>query len=161
MYEFRADGTIRFSPGAIVDMPYRFEGNQLIFPPATTGGPEQKSRIEWSGKDLFRMSADHQDGGVYHRQGAQTDPGNPLLGEWLGSRQMDGRRLETRMIFDAAGSCQLLIKFTTQQGKYSADEGRLVARIDGSTALEGTFEISDSLLTIHRSGGRVTRLKRY
>lgn len=46
MYEFGADGTIRFSPGAIMDMPYRLEGNQLILPPATTNGPEQKSTIE-------------------------------------------------------------------------------------------------------------------
>ncbi len=161
MYEFRADGTIRVSPGAIVDMPYRVEGNQLILPPATTDGPEQKSTIEWSGKDLFRMSADHQDEGTYRRQGAGRDLQNPLVGEWLGSRQMEGRKLEMRFIFDGSGGCQLLIKFVTQQGEYSAREGRLVARINGATALDGTFEISDALLTIHRSGGRVTRLKRY
>jgi hypothetical protein len=53
MYEFRADGTMRFSPGAIVDMQYRLEGDQLILPPATTAGPEQKSTLQWSGNDLF------------------------------------------------------------------------------------------------------------
>ncbi len=161
MYEFRADGTIRFSPGAIVDMPYRLEGDQLILPPATTDGPEQKSTIEWRGMDLFRMSADRQDEGTYQRQGAPPDLRNPLVGEWLGSRQMEGRKLEMRFIFDASGSCQMLIKFTTQQGRYSAGEGRLVARINGAMALDGTFEISGALLTIRRSGGRVTRLKRY
>ena len=33
VYQFRADGTFDFSPGAIVDMPYRMEGDQLIFLP--------------------------------------------------------------------------------------------------------------------------------
>jgi len=161
MYEFRADGTMRFSPGAIVDMPYRLEGNQLVLPPATTNGPEQKSTIEWTGNDVFRMTAGGQAAGPYRRQGRQQDSGNPLVGEWLGSQQMDGRNLEMRFIFDASGSCEMLIKFTTQQGKYSAIGKRLVAQINGATALDGTFAISDSVLTIQRSGGRTTTLKRY
>jgi hypothetical protein len=129
MYEFKADSTMRFSPGAIVVMPYRLEGD--------SGGPEQKSTIAWTGEDLFRMSVSGQDGGTYRRQGTRIDPRNPLVGEWLGSRQMDGRALEMRLIFDAP------------------------AQIDGATALEGTFTISNGELAIHRTGGKVTRLKRY
>ena len=34
VYQFHADGTVDFSPGAIVDMPYRLEGDQLILPPS-------------------------------------------------------------------------------------------------------------------------------
>jgi hypothetical protein len=139
MYEFKAGGTMRFSLDAIVDMPYRLEGDQLILPSAATGGPAQKSTIAWTGKDLFRMSARGQDGGTYRRQGTQTDTQNPLVGEWLGSRQMDGRALEMRLIFNAW----------------------LLARINGATALDGTFTISKEELAIHRAGGEVTRLKRY
>ena len=107
------------------------------------------------------MSASGRDGGTYRRQGAQIDLQRPLVGEWLGSRQMDGRTLETRLIFGASGSCLMLIKFATQQGTYSAKNGRLVVRIDGATGLDGTFTISNGELAIHRAGGQVTRLKRY
>jgi hypothetical protein len=110
---------------------------------------------------FFRMGANSQDEGAYRRQSTRTSPGNLLVGEWLGSREMDGRKLETRLIFDASDSCLLLIKFSTQQGTYSASDGRLVARINGATALDGTFTISNEVLAIHRAGGKVTRLKRY
>src|SRR3977135_1474951 len=54
MYQFRADGTFDFSPGAIVDMPYRMEGDQLIFPPETTTGPEMKSTVAWPSNNVMR-----------------------------------------------------------------------------------------------------------
>jgi hypothetical protein len=161
LYEFRADGSFQFSPGAIVEMPYRLEGDQLILPSATKGGPEQKSTLEWSGKSRFRMTANGQSGNFYQRQGTQIDQGNPLVGEWLGSNQMDGRKIESRFIFDASGTCLLLVKFTVQQGSWSVNEGNLAARINGTTALEGKLEISGNFLTLYRSGGRVTKLKRY
>jgi hypothetical protein len=107
------------------------------------------------------MSASGQKGETFQRQGARIDLPNPLLGEWLGFRQMDGKLLEVRLIFGASGACLMLIKFATQVGNYSADGGRLVARINGAISLEGTFAIAGTLLTIQRTGGRVTRLKRY
>jgi hypothetical protein len=55
VYQFHADGTIDFSPGAIVDMPYRVEGDQLILPPGTTNGPEIKSTLTLSG-DVMQLS---------------------------------------------------------------------------------------------------------
>jgi hypothetical protein len=161
MYEFRADGTFQFSPGAIVEMPYRLEGDQLILPSATTDGPEQKSTLEWSGKSRFRMSLNGQAGPVYQRQGTQIDSANPLVGEWLGSSEMDGRKLESRFIFDASGTSRLLIKFSNEHGTWSANEGKLTARINGAMALDGKFEIAGGQLTIYRTAGKVTRLKRY
>ena len=44
VYHFHADGTVDFSPGAIVDMPYRVEGDQVIFPPELPMDPRSSLR---------------------------------------------------------------------------------------------------------------------
>lgn len=159
VYEFRADGTIDFSPGAIVDMPYRVEGDQLILPPATTTGPEMKSTITWPSSDVLRMSTQGQSE-TYQRQG-KADARDRLLGEWLTSREMDGQRMPVQMFFYPTGKSLLVIRFTTQKGRYSVTNGRLVAQFGGRVGLDGTFEITNGVLSIHRSNGRVTKLARY
>src|SRR5215831_5112791 len=44
MWEFKADGTFTMAPGAVVDMPYKIEGDKLILPPGTTG-PDAKPLV--------------------------------------------------------------------------------------------------------------------
>jgi hypothetical protein len=160
VYEFHADRTFDFSPGAIVDMPYRVEGNQMILPPATTGGPEIKSKLTWPGDRVMRIA---MPGAVteYQRQGPPADPRDPLLGEWLTFREMDGTRMPEEWFFYPAGKSLLVIRFTTQHGTYSVTNGRLVGIIGGQTGLDGTFEITNGILSINRSRGRVTKLARY
>ena len=159
VYQFRADGTFDFSPGAIVDMPYRVEGDQLIFPPETTTGPEMKSTVAWPSNDVMLMSMQgHAE--EYKRRGA-ADPRGRLLGEWLGSREMDGHRMPVQMVFYPAGRSLLVILFTTQAGRYSVTNGRLVGEIGRRPALEGTFDITNGVLSIYRRGGRITKLARY
>ncbi len=160
VYYFQADGTAEFSPGAIVDMPYRVEGDQVIFPPATIKGPEVNFTLSWSGDRVMRLSAPGQVD-EYQRQGAAPDPRDPLLGEWLGSREMDGRKLPEEMFFYPAGKSLLLILFTTESGRYSVTNGRLVATFGGRGGLDGTFDIANGVLSIYRGGGRVTKLARY
>jgi len=70
------------------------------------------------------------------------------------------------MIFYAAGKSLLLIAFLTQTGRYSIANGHLVAEFGGQTGLDGTFDITNGVLSIHRSpsgnkSGRVTKLTRY
>jgi hypothetical protein len=159
VYQFHPDGTVDFSPGAIVDTPYRVEGDQLILPPATATGPETKSKLTVSG-DVLRLAVE---GHVseYHRHGKVQDLRDPLLGEWLGSRVMDGRQMIEQMFFYPGGRSLLVILFTTQRGIYSTAGGRLVATFGGRTGLDGPFDISDGVLTIHRGSGLVTKLARY
>jgi len=160
VYQFHAGGTADFSPGAIVEMPYRVEGDQVIFPPATTNGPEIKSTLTWSGDRVMRLATQ---GHVaeYRRQGAMADARDPLLGEWLGSREMDGQRMAEQMFFYPAGKALLVILFTTQRGRYSVTNGTLVAEFGGRVGLDGTFDITSGVLSIHGSGDRVTKLARY
>ena len=159
MYQFNFAGTIDFSPGAIVDMPYRVEGDQLFLPPATTGGPEIKSTLTWPTNNVLRMSTQGQTE-EYRRQG-EADPRDRLLGEWLTSREMNGQRMPVQMFFYPAGKSLLVIRFTNQHGRYSVANGRLVAQFGGRVGLEGTFDITSGVLSIHRKSGRVTKLARY
>ena len=159
IYQFNADGTIDFSPGALVDMPYRVEGDQLILPPATTTGPETKSTLTWPSNDVLRLSTQGQSE-EYKRQGA-PDPRDRLLGEWLTSREMNGQRMPTEMFFYPAGKSLLVIRFTTQRGSYSVTNGQLVAEFGGRVGLDGTFDITNGVLSVHRSNDRVTKLARY
>ena len=65
------------------------------------------------------------------------------------------------MFFYPAGKSLLVIWFTTQHGRYSVTEGRLVGEFGGRVGLDGTFDFTNGVLSIHRSGGRVTKLARY
>lgn len=159
VYQFHADGTVDFSPGALVDTPYRVEGDQLILPPATAGGPETKSKLTVSG-DVLRLAVESHVS-EYHRRGKVQDLRDPLLGEWLGSREMDGRQMIEQMFFYPGGKSLLVILFTTQHGIYSTTGGRLVATFGGRAGLSGPFDISEGVLSIHRGDGRVTKLARY
>lgn len=156
MYEFRADGTFSFSPGAIVDMPYRLEGGQIVFPPATTTGPEERSALEWDGHDAFRLA-----GSSWRRRGVAPDSNHPLIGEWTSTGEMEGRKIERRFIFDVAGHCLMTVAFLTQNGVYTARAGNLVARIQGASALTGTISFANGVLSIHRTNGKITKLKKY
>lgn len=55
MLVFRADGTFDLSPGAVVEMPYRIASGELVFPPATTNGPEQRLKLQFTGKDQLKL----------------------------------------------------------------------------------------------------------
>jgi hypothetical protein len=141
-------------------MPYRVEGEQLIFPPGTTNGPEQKSAITFSADDRLRLATgDNTE--EYRRQGALQDRQNRLLGEWLGSREMDGHQMPVRMFFYPDGKSLLLIAFLTQTGTYSVTGGHLIATFGGRVGLNGTFDLAGGVLSIHRTNGRVTKLTGY
>jgi hypothetical protein len=159
IYQFNADGTLEFSPGAIVDMAYRVEGDQLILPPGTTTGPETKSTLAWPTDNVLRISTQGQRE-EYQRQGA-ADPSDRLLGEWLTSREMDGHKMPAEMFFYPGGKSLLVIRFTTDKGRYSVANGRLVGEFGGRIGLDGPFDFADGILSIHRSGGRITKLARY
>jgi hypothetical protein len=160
VYEFHADGTVDFSPGAIVEIPYRVEGNQLILPPATTTGPEVKAVLSWPVEHVMRIA---MLGAIteYQRQGPPVDARDPLLGEWLTFREMDGHRMPEQWLFYPGGKGLLVIRFTTDHGRYSLTNGNLAATFARQGELDGAIGISEGVLSISRSGGRVTKLARY
>ncbi len=155
MYDFLADGTTRFSPGAIVPQQYRVEGNGLVLlPDATTYA------ISWTGDDHLRMTVNGTSE-EYTRLGSLRDTQNKLWGEWTATRDMGGQKVLVHWIFRADSSAVLMIRFLTESGNFAVENGRLTASFGGKPGLDGTFSIADGVLTINRSHGRVTKLQKY
>jgi len=103
MVEFHPDGTVNFSPGAIVEARYRIEGNQLILASDTKAEPEQRMTIESVGDDKLHFrpagnNAAEPKSVELVRRGARTDPANRLIGEWNGTRDMGGHEVEMRWV---------------------------------------------------------------
>jgi hypothetical protein len=156
MYDFDANGTVRFSPGAIVPMRYQLQANHLDFVPAEGAGYE----LAWTDENHLRLT---QAGAVETctRLGQRPDPNDRLTGEWIGSRDMDGKKVVVHWIFGGNGSGLLMIRFLTQVGAYSVQNGRLLATFGGRTGLDGPVSFAENSMAINRSNGRVTRLVRY
>lgn len=161
MYEFHPGGRIDFMPGVILPMDYRLEGDQLILPPDTAGGPEQKSTIQWTDDGRLRIVYNNQAAEEYQRQDAAQDSEHPLYGEWAGTRHMDGRAIGVRLFFFPSGKALLLLSFVTRQGTYAVAAGQLRAAFPPEGSLNGAFTVKDGLLSVTRPDGRVTQFVRY
>lgn len=146
LWEFHSDGTFDFSMGAVVNMQWRIENNQLILPSATTDGPEQKANLKWLGDNKLKLEGE---GGVVElaRVGDRSDTSNLIVGEWTGSTEMGGRNLECRYLFYKGGEVLLLIPFEFQHGSYRISRSTLHLERQGQTR-ESKFELAGDVLTI-------------
>src|ERR1039457_6007895 len=96
MFVFREDGTLEFSPGAVVETKYRVEGNRLIMPGGTVNGPEQVWVIESLTKNELRLSQEESQSKEAKtpgapasapsmrmtREGEVVDPRKLIVGTW-------------------------------------------------------------------------------
>ncbi len=157
MLMFHSNGVVDCSVGAVVEMTYRIEGGELIFPPVRTNGPEQRQKMEFVGHDRLRL-----DEILLTRQGAAPDAKRPIIGEWAGTREMNGRQLEARYLFYPAGKCLFLLPFLTlPSGRYSIRGSTMRLELPERQTAEGKFEIEDDVLTLPGPSGSQYRLRRY
>jgi hypothetical protein len=157
MCEFRDDGTFRFSPGAVVEMKYRIEGDKLIFPPGTNGGPEQRQSMHWVNADRLILESL-----TLSRQGTTPDAKNPILGEWTAPREVSGAKMEVRYFFGSEGKTLLLAPFAWQNGVYTVKDSTIRMEFPGAPPVEGPFHIDGDVLTLPNAGrAGESRMKRY
>jgi len=161
MFEFRKDGVVDYSPGAVVEMTYRIEGDQLVLPPAIINGPEQKQTMEWSGKDKLRLKSGGDLWLELTRQGPTPDVKIPILGEWASLREISGKAMPVRYLFYPAGKGLLLIPFLKQSGSYSIQGDSIRLELPGRGRVEGKFKVEDSVLTIPGPNSGEARFARY
>ena len=157
MYDFLANGTVQFSPGAIVLEPFRVEGGKLT---VGAGSDAASCTLQFDGDNRVRMTLMGQTE-VFTRLGTRTNAANPLIGEWTTNREMDGAQVVVHWIFGPDSNSLFTIRFTTQTGTYTLQNGRLTARFDGKVGLDGPVAFSNGAVEIQRSGGRVLKLVRY
>jgi hypothetical protein len=160
MFEFRSDGTVDFSPAAVVETQWRIENNQLILPPGTVGGAEQKFNLKWLGDNKLSLTTG-ADVTELARIGDLANPGNPIVGEWIESREMAGRNLEAHWLFYLDGKILFLMPFVTQHGSYTISGSALHLKVPG-LGPEFRFELTDGVLTFSApEGGDAVRYAHY
>jgi hypothetical protein len=160
MFEFRSDGTFDDSMGADVEMPWRIESNQLILPPATKGGAEQKYSMKWLSANKLSLETE---AGVTElaRVGDHANAGNPIIGEWIYSSEMAGRNLEAHWLFYVRGESLLLIPAATWHGSYTISGSALHMKVKGVTS-DYNFGLSGGFLTLSApEGGHESHYARY
>lgn len=144
MWEFKADGTLTMAPGAVVDMPYKIEGDKLILPPGTTG-PDAKPQVlsfRIEGDTLYESFVDAaaKDAAAkkeikYVRVSISKPGDQPIVGTWKSvgtgcalpaeekSREAicDAFRNAT-FTYTKDGICKLRIPFKLVEGTYTVSD---------------------------------------
>lgn len=148
MYEFHADGTVDYSPGAVVDMPWHIKGSELVLPPATVGGPAQKKTIKWLGENKIHLVESDGTEEELTRRGARSDAANPIVGEWIGTTEMNGRRLQMDWLFYPAGKGLFLLAFQSQHGRYKITNSTVEFEGPNSSPVDYKFQVEGDILTL-------------
>jgi len=160
MYEFRSDGTIDLSYGAIVEMQWRIENNQLVLPPAMVGGDEQKFTLQWLSDSKLRLKTEASVTELT-RVGDRSHADQPLVGEWIEHREVAGHDLEARWLFYPNSKALLLIPMKIQHASYTISGSVIHLQLAGIRS-ENTFEVKDNILTFSDpEGGHEDRYARY
>jgi hypothetical protein len=160
VYEFRSDGTVDFSYGAVVEMPWSIENNQLVLPSGAVGGDEQRDTLQWLSDGKLGLKTE---AGVTELTsvGDRSHADKPLVGEWIEHRAMAGRNLEAHWFFYPDGQLLLLIPFKIQRGSYTISGSALHLKMPGLRP-ESRFYVKDNLLTLSElEGGQEDRYARY
>jgi hypothetical protein len=172
IFEFRPDGVVDFSPGAVVEGDYRIEDRQLITPPGVKEGPETKQPIRWSGPDRVLLGETSERGICTSgcppctcfdltRVGSAIDLNTPIWGEWTLTQKLPGGRPELRWLFYAGGRMLFLAPFITHHGRYSVSKDLIHLELEGGT-VEGRFEVTANRLILPSPRGTdESRFARY
>ncbi len=159
--EFRSDGAVDYSIGAVVDASWRIENNQLILPPATTDGPEQKYTLKWLGDNKLRLETEGTVT-VLARVGDRPNARKPIIGEWLEKREMSGLNLEAHWLIYEDGKMLFIMPIKIQHGTYTVSGSSLFLKVPGLEKPEFRFKILDNSLTLSDAeGGQESHYVRY
>ena len=157
---FRKGGIVEYSVGAVVEMPYRIEGDQLVLPPGTENGPEQRQTMTFSDNRL-RLAAVGEPATELVRQGRRPDASEAIVGEWRGIQERKGRKMEEFYFFYPKGRGLFLLPFLTEQGSYSIVNGRIHLTWPNCPMPDATFKVEGDVLTFTPTGSRQARYARY
>jgi hypothetical protein len=133
LFTFHTDGTLEFSPGAVVFEKYRVEGDRLITPPGTLDGPEEVQVIKSVTTETLRLSMGQSMVGLeMTREGKPEDPNNPLVGVWARKGSVDAERWQ----FQKDGTVLSPGRPTPNKGHYTFNSDQLRMQF-GGIAMDG------------------------
>jgi hypothetical protein len=158
---FRKGGVVEYSLGAVVEMPYRVEGTQLIFPADTKAGPELRQTITWLPKNRVRLTTAGEPGTELTRSDSRPVGADTIVGEWRSVREVGGHQLEVLYLFYPTGRSLLLMPFRTEQGRYSSGSSRVHLEWPDCPMPDAAFSIEGDILTFMPIDSRQSRYARY
>lgn len=165
MFEFREGGGLEYSPGSVVEMPYRVEGDTLVLPSATLSGAEQELKMEWLPDSRLRLSAPGIMSILLTRRGAKAGDPKSIRGEFFGQREIEGRVVDAVYLFGPDGKVLLLMPFLKTQGSYTVDGDKIRLSVPDRWSAEGTFKVDGNTLTLSikdpKKGMQDSRYARY
>jgi hypothetical protein len=158
IFAFHEDGSVDFSPGAVVDMSYRLEGDSLFLP-----ADGQKQTVKFVDDNRVEITAEHE--GKIHtqelkRKGPVPDQKNLILGEWTTIRE-DLHGVEATEIFYEAGKCLLVIPFAWLHGQFVVDGATIRIEVPKVPTIQGPFKVEGETLTIPGAHGGTSQFSRY
>ena len=146
IYEFMANARASYTSAALVEGDYRQDGNQLTFAGQGIGfGWHPDGRLQLNfGKDQLED---------YTRQGKAPDPGNPILGEFRGTRLMGGVSVPVTLQFKNNNRALFAIHLKTVNGRYQAVDGGWSMTIASMPERRISRDPASGYLTITAAGG--------
>jgi len=153
VYVFKPGGSVRYSSAALVDTPYRREGQTLTLGDQVVGmGWHPDGRLQFNyGQGVLED---------YTRVGKQPDQAEPLIGEWQGTRDFSGRALPVRLIFHQDGQAAMHLEIRTLTGRYQPlPKGGWRMQVPGLPS-RTIFATGDEI-TIQLDGGDIHTFRRF
>jgi hypothetical protein len=95
------------------------------------------------------------------RSGDRSNACNPIIGEWIGTREMDGRKLEMHWFFYPAGKGLFLLPFLSQHGHYTMSNSTLRIEMPDTSGVDFKFQAKGNVLTLVKQERGESRFARY
>jgi hypothetical protein len=162
LLEFHADGSMIFSPGAIVPGKYRVEDDTIISTHKDLRtGQESEDEVEFeiAGDATLRYGSPPVE---MTRVGKPVDRANLLLGTWTSTANFDGLKLTGYFHFTADGTELLTIPFRKDPGRYTIVGDTIRIEVQGRAWIEGSLRWEGDVLVLPkpRKPGEM-KFKRY
>jgi hypothetical protein len=153
MLEFAEEGVLWVRTGAVVELPYRVEGRELVLPGDKVGDPPRRQTIDLRVEGVLRFWDGQRMASEWQRVGEKSQDPAGLAGEWLGKQEMAGQLLTRRMIFDGQGKCLFAMPFRSKRASYRVNGGEVrIAWPDGGQSV-GPLQLRGNTLAIPGPGG--------
>lgn len=162
MLTFREGSVVDYSSSAVVDRSYRLQGDQLIIFSAANGESEQRETVTWLSNNKVNFLSSKAGGlAEFSRIGTRASATEPLLGEWVSSREIDGHTVQVIRIIRPNGKFLLLIPFLVQPGYYKASGDQLLVTLKSKVIINGPYRVAGNVLTLMTADSKESRYERY
>jgi hypothetical protein len=147
IFEFYSDYQLDSYSAAISEERYQLVGTDTILLQSKNG--QEKQEVEWDNQDRARIEDEAAGKSIeLTRLGKTSDVKNPLVGEWLTTREWKGAKYPGRVFFFPDGRVIWIITLRTEHGRYSVQNGDLRLEVFGRPVVKGSFSVMENRLTL-------------